>query len=50
MIFPIISELLDNYITNNIKYFPYFKNYLGVLNDIYLLAYLPSTLISPYCN
>lgn len=44
IIFPTISKLFDSCITDDAKYFPYFKHYLGILEDIYLSAHLPSTI------
>lgn len=50
IILPTISEPLDSRIVDNTKYFPYFKDCLGVLDNIHLLMHLPLTLASLYCK
>lgn len=42
------SELLNSYITNNVKYFSYFENFLSALNSIHLLAHLLITIAILY--
>lgn len=41
-------KLFDTQIRKNAKYFPYFENYIGVLDNIYLPAYISVPLVSFY--
>ena len=50
IILPNSSELLDLCITNDTKYFFYFKKYLRALDGIYLPAHLSAVIASPYGN
>lgn len=50
VITPNNSELLDSCIVNDAKYFPNFKNCLGVLDGTYLSAHPPAIIASPYRN
>lgn len=36
------NDALYPQIINNIKYFSYFQSYLGVLDDIHILAHIPA--------
>lgn len=48
ILLPNSSKLLDPRIADDTKYFPYFENYLGALDDTDLLAHFPAVIAPPY--
>lgn len=50
VLLPHADTPLANRIANNTKYFPYFKNYIGALDETHIPAHVPATQAALYCN